>query len=111
MICDPPQQSAGQIADAIGASRASLTTSLRLLAAAGFVRRDAQPGDRVTRYRVDDDAWETVLRRRVETLLTFRDIAAAGMDLVGPSAARARRMRAARDSFDWLAAAVAAAPH
>jgi DNA-binding transcriptional regulator GbsR (MarR family) len=111
MICDPPQQSAGQIADAIGASRASLTTSLRLLAAAGFVRRDSQPGDRVTRYRVDDDAWETVLRRRVETLLTFRDIAAAGMDLVGPSAARARRMRAARDSFDWLAAAVAAAPH
>jgi hypothetical protein len=30
LICDPPEQSVGRIAEAIGASRASLTTSLRL---------------------------------------------------------------------------------
>jgi DNA-binding MarR family transcriptional regulator len=110
MICDPPQQSAGQIADAIGASRASLTTSLRLLAAAGFVGRDSQPGDRVARYRVADDARETVLRRRPATLASFRDIAQAGMDLVGPTDPWAQRIRAAHDSFDWLAAMVADNP-
>jgi hypothetical protein len=31
MICDPPEQSPAEIAAAIGASRASLTTNIRLL--------------------------------------------------------------------------------
>ena len=39
MICDPPEQSAGEIAEAIGASRASLTTSMRLLTATELVHR------------------------------------------------------------------------
>ena len=39
LICDPPEQSAGEIAEAIGASRASLTTSMRLLTVGELVRR------------------------------------------------------------------------
>ena len=60
IICDPPEQSAAQIAEAIGASRASLTTNLRLLGSVGFLRQSTKPGDRTVYYRVDDDAWETV---------------------------------------------------
>ena len=37
MICDPPEQSPAQIAEAIGASRASLTTNMRLLIASWIV--------------------------------------------------------------------------
>ncbi|WP_454856348.1 GbsR/MarR family transcriptional regulator [Promicromonospora soli] len=37
MVCDPPEQSAAQISDATGASRASLTSNLRLLTAMGFL--------------------------------------------------------------------------
>src|ERR1700744_466842 len=48
LICDPPEQSAGDIADAIGASRASLTTSMRLLTAGELVRRSHRPGERTT---------------------------------------------------------------
>jgi DNA-binding transcriptional regulator GbsR (MarR family) len=107
MICDPSEQSAGEIADAIGASRASLTTSLRLLAAAGLVQRHSEPGDRVVRFRVGDDAWEAVVRSRMASLASFRDIAQDGMNLVGPTSARAKRLRAARDSYAWLAAAIA----
>ena len=44
MICDPPEQSAGEIADAIAASRASLTTNMRLLIGSGLVRRLTRPG-------------------------------------------------------------------
>src|ERR1700689_390162 len=58
LICDPPEQSAGEIADAIGASRASLTTSMRLLTSGDLVRRSHRPGERTTWYRIDDDAWE-----------------------------------------------------
>ena len=38
-ICVPAEQSAAQIAEAVGASRASLTTNLRLLSSVGFARR------------------------------------------------------------------------
>src|SRR6266511_629384 len=43
MICDPAEQSAGQIAEAIGASRASLVTNMRMLTGAKFVRRLTRP--------------------------------------------------------------------
>lgn len=106
MICDPPRQSAGQIVGAIEAGRTSVTASLRFLMAAGFVRHDPQPGDRVVRYRMDDDAWMTVLRRRLAALVSFREIAQDGIQLVGPTDPRSQRMQAARDSFDWLDAVV-----
>ena len=56
MICDPPEQSAGDIAEAIGASRASLTTNMRLLTATGLVHRLTRSGGRTAYYRIDDDA-------------------------------------------------------
>lgn len=103
MICDPPEQSAGQIAEAIGASRASLTTNIRLLTDTKLVRRRSRPGERTHYYRVDDDAWETVVRQRVASLLAFRDIAADGMKLAGFGSERAQRLRVAHDVYDWMA--------
>ncbi|MFI7221364.1 GbsR/MarR family transcriptional regulator [Micromonospora maritima] len=103
MICDPPEQSAGQIAEAIGASRASLATNMRLLTDAGFVRRRTRPGERTQYYRVEDDAWETVIRRRAASLTAFRDIAADGMELVGREDTRSRRLRAAHNAYAWMA--------
>jgi hypothetical protein len=36
----------------------------------------------------------------------FRDIAQDGIQLIGPADPRANRMRAARDSLDWLDAVI-----
>ncbi|MET7461760.1 transcriptional regulator [Nonomuraea sp. NPDC005501] len=110
MICDPPEQSAGQIAEAIGASRASLATSMRLLIDAGFVRRRTRPGQKTHYYRVDDDAWERVVRRRVAGLAAFREITAAGMEVAGSDPARTGRLRAAHEVFDWMDKAFASMP-
>jgi DNA-binding transcriptional regulator GbsR (MarR family) len=68
LICEPPEQSAGEIAAAIGASRASLTSSMRLLTAGDLVRRSTRPGERTTYFCVDDDAWEKLIRRRVAAM-------------------------------------------
>jgi len=103
MICDPPEQSAGQIAEAIGASRASLVTNMRMLTGAKFVRRLTRPRGRTSYYRVDDDAWERVVRQRLETLVSFREIAADGIDLAGRGSAGAERLRVAHELFDWMA--------
>jgi Leucine carboxyl methyltransferase len=54
-IAAPAEQTAAQIAEAIGASRASLTTNLRLLASVGFLGQRTRPGERTARRLVDDD--------------------------------------------------------
>lgn len=101
MICDPPEQSAADIADAIRASRASLTTNMRYLTAIDLVRKVRHPGDRTAYYRIEDDAWHTVIRRKIESLSAFGDIADEGAAIAGGDA-RAERIRTAREALTWL---------
>jgi DNA-binding transcriptional regulator GbsR (MarR family) len=110
MICDPREQSAGQIADAIGASRASLTSNMRQLVAAGFVRRRSRPGERTAYYWVEDDAWQKVIQHRFAGMAAFEDIAADGLELVGRTSPQAARMKSAQEAFAWMAGLVAAGP-
>ncbi|PSR68574.1 transcriptional regulator [Nocardia sp. MDA0666] len=102
MICEPPERSAGQIAEMIQASRASLTSNLRFLAAIGLVRKVRVPGDRTTYYRIEDDAWHKVIQRKLDSLGAFGDIAEEGMKLAGGSGAHTERIRAAQQSLIWL---------
>ncbi len=106
MICDPPEQSTEQIAGAVGTDPEALAAALQFLTAAGFVRRTAQSGEEPARHMLDDEAWMRVLRRRLSALVPFRDIAQDGIQLVGPADPRSNRMRAARDSLDWLDAVI-----
>jgi DNA-binding transcriptional regulator GbsR (MarR family) len=108
LICDPPEQSAGEIATAIGASRASLTTSMRLLTVGELVRRSHRPGERTTYFRIDDDAWEKVIRQRIVGMASLREITEDAMALVGPDTARASRVRGAHEFFGWLSEVFAA---
>jgi DNA-binding transcriptional regulator GbsR (MarR family) len=108
LICDPPEQSAGEIAGAIGASRASLTTSMRLLTVGELVRRSHRPGERTTYFRIDDDAWEKVIRQRIVAMASLREITSDAMKLVGPGSERAARVRGAHAFFGWLSEMFAA---
>lgn len=110
MVCEPPEQSAGQIAGAIGASRASLTTNIRMLLTMGLVTRRTRPGERTAYYRVDDDAWERVVRRQIESAETYLKLTDDGMDLLGADTERAARVRDARAVFTWLIRVFADAP-
>ncbi|GAA5057203.1 DNA-binding transcriptional regulator GbsR (MarR family) [Thermocatellispora tengchongensis] len=103
MVCDPPEQSAGQISAAIGASRASLTSNLRLLSGMGFLTWRTRPGERTVYYRMADDAWAVVVRRQVAGITSFLDITQEGLDLVGPDDGRAARIRQAHATFEWMA--------
>jgi DNA-binding transcriptional regulator GbsR (MarR family) len=103
MISEPAEQSAGEIADAIGASRASLTTNMRFLIASGLVHRLTRSGGRTSYYRIDDDMWDAVIRRRISSLMSFSQITLDGMNLIGANSARAARLRAAHEYFDWMA--------
>lgn len=110
LICDPPEQSAAEIAAAIDASRASLTTNMQVLMVMGVVSRHSRPGERTAYYRVEDEAWERLVRQRIASLASFCEITSAGMNLVGPESPRASRIRAAHETFDWMARVFADAP-
>lgn len=107
MICDPAEQSAAEIAEAIGASRASLTTSIRLLTVGEYVRRSTRPGERTSYYRIDSDAWRRAVRRKLASLDSFREITGDGLGLLGAHNPRANRIRDAHDTFEWLAGLLA----
>lgn len=102
MICDPPERSAGEIADTIHASRASLTSNMRFLTAIGLVRKTRRPGERTTYYRIEDDAWQKVIQRKLDGLSAFGEIAEDGLALTGGGAEHTERIRAAQDSLTWL---------
>lgn len=102
MICDPPERSAGQIAEAIQASRASLTSNMRFLTAIGLVRRVRIAGDRTAYYRIEDDAWQKVVQRRLDSLAAFGDIADEGLALAEDEGSHTERIRAAQQALTWL---------
>lgn len=109
MVCDPPEQTAGEIAKAIGASRASLTNNLRLLGGIGFLTERTRPGDRSVYYRADAKAFDRMIDRQIESLAQLRELLQDGVGLAG-SVQRGQRLREAIATFTWLERALADAP-
>ena len=56
LICEPAEQTASEIADALHASRGAISGTARLLANAGMIRRTTRRGDRRERSRSPCDA-------------------------------------------------------
>ncbi|MGV0742373.1 GbsR/MarR family transcriptional regulator [Mycolicibacterium sp. XJ870] len=109
MICDPPEQTAGAITRAIGASRASLTNNLRLLSGTGFLEERTRPGDRAVYYRAAPQAFDRMIQRQIESMTQLRSLLQGGEELAGPTA-RGQRLRDAIEVFTWLEQALAGAP-
>ncbi|TMR96624.1 GbsR/MarR family transcriptional regulator [Nonomuraea basaltis] len=103
MACDPPEQTAGDIAEAIGASRASLTTNMHLLTSIKLIRRLRKPGERNVYYQIEDDAWSKVIRQKLAAFIAFDELAAEGLRLGWTDEAQTRRIRSARLSMAALA--------
>ena len=52
-VCDPPEQSIAELADALLASRSAVAGAVKVLEATGAVRRSRAAGERVDRVRID----------------------------------------------------------
>lgn len=98
LICEPPHQSPGELAAALQASKASISTSVRLLIQIGVVERVAFPGKRRDYYRIRDEAWSRMTEERADLVTTIRELAERGIALraeTGHTAdLRLREMRA-----------------
>jgi DNA-binding transcriptional regulator GbsR (MarR family) len=52
-VCDPPQQSIGELADALLASRSAITNAVKTLETMRLIRRTRVAGQRMDRVRLD----------------------------------------------------------
>ena len=91
MISDPLGLSAGELADALGASRGSISQTTRSLIQMGLVQRWSKPGERRDYFRVKPDAWHEIMRREMESLGGFRKTAERGLELLDSGDPEARR--------------------
>ena len=91
MISDPPERSAGELAEALGASRGSISQTTRSLIQMGLVQRRARPGERRDYFRVKPGAWGGIMRREMEALGGFRKTAERGLALLGSGDPDVRR--------------------
>ncbi len=92
LICDPPEQTAGDIAGALHASRGAISGTARLLASAGMIRRTTRRGDRREYFSAPPETFETFLRGAGRIYRQFREMAERGLEAIAdrPPAQRAR---------------------
>jgi len=106
LVCEPPEQTAEQIAHAIGASRGAISGAARMLEPSGLILRTKRRGDRREYWRSAPDAVIRVLEakeRQVRPSLEVLSDALAA--LADRPDASLQRLRETRDLYVELAAA------
>lgn len=82
MVCDPPEQSAAQLATELGASKASISTMTRMLTQFSLIERVSRRGSRQDFYRIRPGAWTELMKTRLASLSAFRALADKGLKLM-----------------------------
>jgi DNA-binding transcriptional regulator GbsR (MarR family) len=102
-VCEPETQSHRDIIDALGISRASVSTVTRFLENVGVVERTMVPGDRRDFYRISRDAWHRFMQSRVETMRKLRRNADQGLRaLANETPERRERLERMRRLYAFL---------
>jgi hypothetical protein len=75
LACDPAEQSASEIAEGTGMSRASVSSSARLLQSMNGLEERHRVGDRKTYYRMRRDWWIEMATAKISGFGQLADLA------------------------------------
>jgi DNA-binding transcriptional regulator GbsR (MarR family) len=101
LVCDPPEQSAADLAEMLQASKGSISTATRVLLRMGLVQRVRFRGERFDRFRVQTEAWDEFFWRD-EQFKTPRRVLQLGLDaLVEEPPARRARLEELDAMYAW----------
>jgi DNA-binding MarR family transcriptional regulator len=102
LICDPPEQTAAEIADALHASRSAVAGALDTLESFAFVRRSRARGERADRIGVNPEAGAQGLESPAE-FGAMVALARHGLDVLrDESPARRARLLELAAFYEWL---------
>ena len=83
LISDPPHQSTDQLAQALMASKGSISTTTRLLIRSGLIERLSLLGVRHDYFHLRPDAWQHLIRHGLEDeIKMMRQLAEHGLELL-----------------------------
>ena len=92
LICEPAEQTAAEIAEALQASRGAISGTARLLATSGLVRRARKPGDRREYFSAPPEGLDLLLGSAAAIYRQMRAIAERGLEAIAerPAASKER---------------------
>ena len=103
LICDPPEQTFGQLAEVLQASKGSISAAMKFLVPSGLVERISRPGDRRDYYRCRPGAWADLARDQSRQYEAVRKLAERGLELLADAPPhRCERLRDMHDFYAWL---------
>jgi hypothetical protein len=101
LVCDPPQQSGTDLADALDLSAGSVSSGTRMLENARLIRRVAVPGKRGKVYEMAADAMTRAVQD--DRVRLMRELMDRGLAVVGGEGSpRAARLRRTRDFYAFF---------
>lgn len=90
LVCDPPEQTAAELTEALDASKGAINGAVRMLVSGHLVERMRIRGERADRFRTRPDAWDEQVRD--QGAAQARILIAQGLEALAnePPARRAR---------------------
>ena len=100
LVCNPPEQTAAEIGEALGASKGSVSGATGMLVRSRLVDRLHIRGERADRFRLRPDAWSDQIRD--QGMEQARAVVALGLEaLDGEPAARRARLEELDAFYEW----------
>jgi DNA-binding transcriptional regulator GbsR (MarR family) len=90
LICEPPEQTAAEIAEALHASRGAISGTARLLAGSGLIRRSTRLGDRREYFSAPPEGLDALLGSAAGIYQQMRAIAERGLESVADRSVESR---------------------
>lgn len=103
LICEPPQQSASDLAEHLHASRGAISGAVRTLVMANLIKRTSRRGDRREYFHVPPGSIISVLNARLPVTTAWRRLAEEGLEILRdrPPESRAR-LQEVRDVYAFM---------
>jgi DNA-binding transcriptional regulator GbsR (MarR family) len=105
-VCDPPEQTIGELAEALLASRSAITGAVKALETSHGVRRTRAAGERMDRVRIDLDSPQ-LLGMDLTEYEELRELTREGLEVVGDAPAERRAVLLEMSAFvefllEWM---------
>jgi DNA-binding transcriptional regulator GbsR (MarR family) len=107
LVCDPPHQSADELAAALAVSSGSISMAVQMLVRAGAVERYAKSGSRRIYYRLRPGFWLHEAEEKARQAAEWRKLADRGLEMLDQldedcAGDRSQRIRQMRDMYAFL---------
>jgi DNA-binding transcriptional regulator GbsR (MarR family) len=90
LICEPPTQTAAELAEALEASRGAISGTARLLETSGFIRRTSRRGDRREYFSAPPGTFRALIAGAGTSYRRFREVTELGLAALADEPDRSR---------------------